>query len=159
LDSDRTPEEACADDPELLRAVRPRWEKVRRVSDQLDALFPPDVPTQREDDLRFRAEIELPHIDGYEVEGILGRGGMGVGFKARHVKLTRLVAVKSLLAGAYAGPEERARFRREAEAVAALRHPHIVQIYDVGELPGGPYFTMELVEGGSLAEKLDGQPL
>jgi serine/threonine-protein kinase len=158
LDSNRTPEEVCADDPELLRAVRPRWERVRRVGHQLDALFPSDALTER-DDVRRTAEFELPHIDGYEVEGILGRGGMGVVFRARHLKLNRLVALKSLLAGAYAGPHERARFRREAEAVAALRHPHIVQIYDVGELPGGPYFTMELVEGGSLAQKLGGRPL
>jgi hypothetical protein len=159
LESDRTPEEACAGDPELLRAVRPRWEKVRRVGYQLDALFPPDAPPGGGDDVRRPAPIESPRIDGYEVEGILGRGGMGVIFQARHLKLNRLVALKSLLAGAHAGPEQLARFRREAEAVAALRHPNIVQIYDVGELPSGPYFTMELVEGGSLARKLDGRPL
>src|SRR5262249_17383516 len=111
------------------------------------------------EDLHRPVPTELPRIDGYEVEGVLGRGGMGVVFKARHLELNRVVALKSLLAGAYAGPQELARFRREAEAAAALRHPHVVQVYDVGELPGGPYFTMELVEGGSLAQKLAGRPL
>jgi serine/threonine-protein kinase len=159
LDSNLSPEEACAGDAELLRAVRQRWETMRRVGHELDALFPPEVSTQGEADAGRTTEIELPSIDGYDVEGILGRGGMGVVFKARHLKLNRRVALKSLLAGAYAGPQERARFRREAEAVAALRHPHIVQIYDVGELPSGPYFTMELVEGGSLAQQQDGRPL
>ena len=62
------------------------------------------------------------------------------------------------LAGSYAGPHERERFRREAEAVAALRHANIVQIYDVGDWAGRPYFTMELIEGGSLAQRLAGVP-
>src|SRR5262249_14794649 len=79
-------------------------------------------------------------------------------FKARHLKLKRTVALKMLLAGAYAGPEELARFRREAEAVAALRHPNIVQVHDAGEVAGRPYFTMECVEGGSLAHCLAGKP-
>jgi serine/threonine-protein kinase len=68
------------------------------------------------------------------------------------------VALKMLLAGAYAGPHERERFQREAEAVASLRHANIVQVYDVGDTDGRPYFTMELVEGGSLAQKLAGTP-
>ena len=59
-----------------------------------------------------------------------------------------------LIAGAYAGPDELARFHREAEAVAALRHPNIVQVYDVGEVGGRPYYTMEYIEGGSLAQNL-----
>ena len=90
------------------------------------------------------------------MEAVLGRGGMGVVYKARHLRLNRPVALKMLLAGAYAGPAERERFLREAEAVAGLRHPNIVQVYDVGDLDGRPYFTMEFVEGGSLAQKLAG---
>ena len=83
---------------------------------------------------------------------------MGVVYRARHLRLDRPVALKMLLAGAYARPEERERFQREAEAVAGLRHPNIVQVYDVGDLDGRPYFTMEFVEGGSLAEKIAGMP-
>jgi tetratricopeptide (TPR) repeat protein len=102
---------------------------------------------------------ELPQVPGHEVEAVLGRGGMGVVCKARHVRLNRPVAVKMLLAGAYAGPDELARFRREAQTLAELGHPNVVQIYETGELDGLPYFTMELVEGGTLAEQLAGVPL
>src|SRR5262249_56705619 len=87
-----------------------------------------------------------------------GRGGMGVVYRARHLRLGRLVALKMALAGACAGPHERERFRREAEAVATLRHPNVVQVYDVGDADGRPYFTMEVMEGGSLARKLGGGP-
>src|SRR5262249_41489285 len=95
---------------------------------------------------------------GYDVEALLGRGGMGVVYKARHRRLNRLVALKMLITGAYAGPHERARFQREAEAVAGLRHPNLVQVYDVGDHAGWPYFTMELPEGGGLAQALAGTP-
>ncbi len=98
-------------------------------------------------------------IAGYDLLGELGRGGMGVVYKARQVKLNRLVALKMILAGAYAGPEQRQRFQGEAEAIARLSHPNIVQIHEVGEVAGKPYFSLELVEGGSLASRLDGTPL
>src|SRR6516162_3981396 len=83
---------------------------------------------------------------------------MGVVYKAWHRRLNRAVALKMLLAGPYARPEELERFLREAEAVAGLRHANVVQVYDVGDLDGRPYFTMEYVEGGSLAQKLAGTP-
>jgi serine/threonine-protein kinase len=83
---------------------------------------------------------------------------MGIVYKARHLKLNRIVAIKMMLAGGYARPRELERFKREAEAVAALRHPNIVQIYDAGEHDGFPYFTMEFMEGGSLADVLAGNP-
>jgi hypothetical protein len=84
---------------------------------------------------------------------------MGVVFRARHLRLNRLVALKMLLDSAYCEPRERERFQREAEAVAGLRHENIVRVYDVGDHEGRPYFTMEYVEGGSLAQKLAGAPL
>jgi eukaryotic-like serine/threonine-protein kinase len=96
---------------------------------------------------------------GYELLGELGRGGMGVVYKARDGKLNRVVALKMILAGKYATPDELERFVSEAEAVAALRHPNVVQVYEVGRHDGLPYFTLEFVPGGSLAARLKGQPL
>ena len=92
------------------------------------------------------------------MEAVLGTGGMGVVYRARHRALDRLVAVKMLLAGAFAGPHELGRFRRETEALAGMRHPNIVQVYDAGDIEGRPYFTMELVNGGSLAQQLAATP-
>jgi serine/threonine protein kinase/DNA-binding SARP family transcriptional activator len=101
---------------------------------------------------------EPPTVPGYEILGVLGRGGMGIVYKARHRHLQRLVALKMILAGGHAGPQELARFRVEAEAVARLQHPNIVLIYEVGELQGLPYCVLEFVDGGSLAKKLAGTP-
>jgi tetratricopeptide (TPR) repeat protein len=98
-------------------------------------------------------------VAGYEILGVLGRGAMGVVYKARQVGLNRTVALKMIRAGAAAGPQDLARFRREAEAVAQLRHPHIVGVYEVGEADGQPYFSLEYVEGPSLDRTVRGRPL
>jgi serine/threonine-protein kinase len=98
-------------------------------------------------------------IPGHEVLGVLGRGGMGVVYKAPHLRLKRLVAVKRILAAEHAGPEHLARFRTEAEAIARLQHPNIVQVFEVGEHGGMPFFSLEFCGGGSLAAKLAGTPL
>ena len=157
LDSGSSPDEVCRDCPELLPEVRERLRRLRAVQAQLGELFPESGPSP-DPGLPPRPDVELPSIPGYEVQGVLGRGGVGVVFKAWHLRLHRPVAFKMLLAGACATPAERERFLREAEAVAGLCHPNIVQVFDAGEHDGRPYFTMELADGGTLAGTIAGTP-
>jgi serine/threonine protein kinase len=93
-------------------------------------------------------------IPGHEILDTIDRGGMGIVYKARHIRLNRIVAIKMILAGSHAPKEQLARFRTETEAVAQLHHPNIVEIFDVGEADGQPYYSMEFVEGGSLERVL-----
>jgi serine/threonine-protein kinase len=102
---------------------------------------------------------ELPNVPGYDVLSVLGEGGMGIVYQARHLKLKRTVALKMIRGGTQVGADDLQRFRTEAEAVARLQHPNVVQILEVGECAGQPFFTLEYCAGGSLDRKLAGTPL
>jgi WD40 repeat protein len=107
----------------------------------------------------WRTGAGAPAIPGFEVLEELGRGGMGVVYKARHVGLDRVVALKMILAGAHAHGSEVVRFQTEARTIARLQHPNIVEVHEVGEHEGKPYLCLEFCAGGSLARKLNGTPL
>jgi eukaryotic-like serine/threonine-protein kinase len=114
-------------------------------------------PTQMAESPAPRAVVPEA-VPGYEIRAVLGRGGMGVVYKAWHKALKRMVALKMILSGPHAASEDLMRFRIEAEAAARLQHPNITQIHDIGQAAGRPYMAMELVEGCSLADVLDGTP-
>jgi WD40 repeat protein/serine/threonine protein kinase len=115
----------------------------------------PDAPTEHIVRIRRKpSPTPPPEVPGYELLGELGRGGMGVVYKAREVALNRVVALKMILAGAHASAADRNRFKREAEAVAALHHAGIVQIFHVGEHAGQPFLVLEYVDGGNLADRI-----
>jgi serine/threonine-protein kinase len=98
------------------------------------------------------------HVVGdYEIKDELGRGGMGVVYRARQISLNRIVALK-MLTGHY-GADEMARFLAEAETAAGLHHPNIIQLYEVGEIDGAPFYSMEFIESGSLADQLQTGPI
>lgn len=108
---------------------------------------------------KAEAAADWPSVPGYEILAVLGTGGMGVVYRARQIGLNRLVALKMIRDAALAGPQDRLRFRKEAEAVARLVHPNVVQIHDIGECGGLPYFALEYCALGSLAAYLQGAPL
>ncbi|HEX4794314.1 MAG TPA: serine/threonine-protein kinase [Humisphaera sp.] len=164
-------EQACRDTPEALAEVRARLAECHRMAALLNGLFPPNAPStsqindssdidDSDKDVGDRADADaFPNLPGYRIEATMGRGGMGVVYRAVNLRLNRVVALKTLRRGMYATHAERTRFLREGRALASLRHPHVVPVYDAGELGGQPYFTMELVEGGSLSKRLAAAPL
>jgi eukaryotic-like serine/threonine-protein kinase len=135
-----------------------------------EATVPPAAPAEQATLPPADAALTLDHsvsslipggvaVPGYEIMRELGRGGMGVVYQARHLKLGRVVALKMILTGGHAGKDELARFLVEGEAIARLQHPNIVQIYEVGECGGLPFFSLEFCPGGSLDAKLAGTPM
>ncbi len=152
----RTADELCRDRPDLrdevarrIRALEAVYRVANRASSDTDA-----------DDLGPLAPgASKPNVPGFEILGVLGRGGMGVVYKARHQRLNRLCALKMLRYDNLAGPMERLRFQVEAEAVAALQHPHIVQLFEVGETSCRPYIVLEYVDGPNLTEHVRGKQI
>jgi serine/threonine-protein kinase len=135
-----------------------------RVSQDESQAQPPDSPGLPNTDFSLKEEgapsAKPPSVvvPGYEIVGELGRGGMGVVYKARQLGLNRWVALKMVLAGAHASPDRLGRFLTEAKAVAGLQHPNIVQIHEIGEHDGLPFFSLEFVGGGSLEAKVHRKP-
>src|SRR5262245_9276403 len=143
------PAEMCRDCPELLE------EFTRRARD-LEAANSWTVQTIAHQ--KKATPRGLPTVPGYEILEELGRGGMGVVYKARQVRLDRVVALKMILSGVHAGAGERTRFLTEAQAIARLQHPHIVQVHEIGEHDGYPFFSLEYCGGGSLEKRLGKNP-
>ena len=116
--------------------------------------LPADRTTMQSLDTLGITEGPGTKLPGLELIELIGRGGMGIVFRARQIELGREVAVKLILAGEFASSEQRMRFRIEAEAVATLQHPNIVQVFDAGEFRGQPYLVMEYVGGESLETRM-----
>ena len=149
---------ACQDALERLTAgPAPAGREIDPMADtfvaRVQALAPPAAGPRR-----VAGPAPLPAVPGYEVEAEIGRGGMGVVYRARHKRLNRLVALKMLTEYGLVDPGVRARFLVEAEAVAQLQHPDIVRVYEFGEHAGRPYLAMEYVAGGTLADRLAAGP-
>jgi formylglycine-generating enzyme required for sulfatase activity len=142
-------------DDELLEADAHLWEcpdcrdALRRHTEPAPDLPPLGVP--RSDGAA--PQSTLPAVPGYEILGELGRGGMAVVYQARQLQPNRIVALKMIRAIEHAGPTEWLRFQIETEAVARLQHPHIVQLYEAGEVRGQPFFSLEFCDGGTLAQQ------
>jgi predicted Ser/Thr protein kinase len=149
LSSDLESEKASEATPPTTETDSPVSETI--ISDSIgsenNSSDPPSGPLDKADS-----------IPGYEILGELGRGGMGVVYRARHMALNRTVALKMILAGGHASEEQLARFRAEAESVAQLHHPNIVEVYDIGEQRGLPFFSQEYIDGKSLKDEIAGKP-
>ncbi|QEG24287.1 serine/threonine-protein kinase [Mariniblastus fucicola] len=129
-------------------------ENSKEIEDDQATILPGAIPKPGSDTGK-PPSIAVPSIDNYEILDELGRGGMGVVYKARDTKLDRVVALKMILGGKFASDEEIQRFRIEGESAARLDHPGIVPIYDTGQVDGNHFFAMKFIGGSSLLDKLD----
>jgi tetratricopeptide (TPR) repeat protein/tRNA A-37 threonylcarbamoyl transferase component Bud32 len=147
----------CAGQPELLTELLQEFEALTSAQHPLEAHKTREEATIADAAPVPRITANTP-IPGYEILAELGRGGMGVVYKARQIQLNRIVALKMVRAEAHADPAQEKRFLKEAEWIARLKHPNIIQIYEFGSHAGIPFFSMEFHEGGSLASQLHGEP-
>ncbi|HEY7329549.1 MAG TPA: protein kinase [Gemmataceae bacterium] len=156
-----TPEELCRDHPELLDELRRRIEALQSLDSPLATTSSAPTGTNPTElahtivDDSGSALRRARAVPGYEILSELGRGGMGVVYKAKQISLNRVVALKMILAGAHAGEQQRRRFRGEAEAAAQLQHLNIVQVYEVGEHERCPFIALEYVDGRGLNDILN----
>jgi len=155
-------EELIAGHPHLERELRELWATVQITEDfaSFDGLFDDlKAETPANAATNSAATFEPRDYGDYELLEELGRGGMGVVYRARQKALDRIVALKMILRGDLASSADLARFRAEAEAAAQLHHPHIVPVYEVGDIDGRPFFSMKLIEGTTLARRVLAGPL
>jgi serine/threonine-protein kinase len=145
-------EELCRDQPELRGQFEKAWRAMNRIAPVLST---PRLPGSQTLPRQARPATSFPTVPGYQVVGVLGEGGMGVVYRAWQSAAGRYVALKMIRDGELATPRERHRFQTEAEKLAELDHPHIVPVYGVGEHQGQPFFSMKLIEGGSLENRAD----
>lgn len=160
LGRDLAPAELCPERPELHRELAEQMSALRLgdlLLQKVKETAKGRLPELSEATINHRPE--LPVVPGYEILSELGRGGMGVVYQARQVSLNRLVALKMVLHSELASGEAQARFLAEAKMVARLHHPNVVQIFELGHRGGFPYFAMELLACGTLANRLAGKPL
>lgn len=158
--------EVCAEYPHLLAALealvhQEQTKSIHAVDPSATMSVPPhsDRTQSHHERVTSGSRVIFPSIPGYAIERELGRGGMGVVYQARDLKLNRIVAIKMILHGIVAGSAALVRFLTEAEAMAALKHPNIAHVHARGEYEGLPYFVMEYCVGGSLSAKINDQPL
>ena len=147
---DPTPEVLCGAETRWVSALRDRIAKRKRLHEVLA------LPEATEGG---RGDGSLPEFPGHEVLGEVGRGGMGVVYRALDVRLGRIVALKTLAEARHASRDQLDRFLDEAKAVARLRHPNIIAIHAIDEHEERPYFSLEYAEGGNLAQRLAEGPM
>ncbi|NBY03592.1 MAG: hypothetical protein EBQ87_16700 [Planctomycetes bacterium] len=174
-----TPEEACAANPSLLEAFKSAISnsktilhiesnpQERDISQDKTIVFEPAIDQAQIKTLsvgfnealadKMQAGDVQPTIPGYTIAGEIGRGGMGVVYRASQTTLNRPVAIKTLLSAGKLSADLKTRLRKEAEALGMMHHPNIIQVYDINEFDGIPYFVMELVNGASLEDMISGR--